>query len=133
MGENRLVVELFFEKPNFAEVKRIADALEEAGVKTLVMPPEDRDINTHLIIETSDVEKTKVKLVEMGVTYKDKERVLIRLINKPGTMAETVAKISSKGINLTYAFSVTMGPEQSYLLLGSADNNAVLDIVKEDN
>jgi hypothetical protein len=124
------VVEFFFEKPSFAEVSKIAAALEEAGVKSLLLPPEERDINTHLVIEISDLEKTKVKLVEMGVPFKEKERVLIKMENRPGAMAETVKKISDTGINLIYAFSVTMTPEMSYLILGAADNKAVLELVK---
>ena len=90
MGENRLVVELFFEKPQFDEVKKIHDALVEAGIKSLILPPEDRDINTHLVVETSDIEKAKVKLVGMGLSFKEKERVLIKLVNKPGALAEMV-------------------------------------------
>ncbi|MBU0532515.1 hypothetical protein KKB44_03410 [Candidatus Micrarchaeota archaeon] len=129
MGENRLVVELFFEKPTFEEVSKIAKSLEEVGVKTLLLPPEDRHINTHLIVECSDIEKTRVKLVELGVPVKEKEAVLIQMQNKPGTMAEAVKKISEKGINLTYAFSVTMDSEISYLLLAATDNRSILDVL----
>jgi hypothetical protein len=130
MDEDRLVREFFFEKPNFEEVSKIAKALEEAGIKSIVLPPEDRDINTHLVVETSDFDKTKVKLVELGIPFREKERVLVKMINKPGSMAETVQKISSTGINLIYAFSVTMTPEMSYLILGAADNEAVLKLIK---
>ncbi|MBD3210005.1 hypothetical protein GF318_01340 [Candidatus Micrarchaeota archaeon] len=130
MDEDRLVVELFFEKPTFEEISRIASEMEEAGVKPLMLPPENRDINTHLVVEKSDIEKAKVKLVEMNLPYKTKEVVLIRMENKPGAMADTVKKISDRGVNLTYAFSVTMSQGYSYLLLAAADNEAVLDIAK---
>jgi aspartokinase len=130
MDEDRLIIEFFFEKPSFEEVSKIATALEEAGIKSILLPPEERDINTHLVVETSDLDKTKVRLVEMGIPFKEKERVLIKMMNKPGAMAETVQKISSTGINLIYAFSVAMGPEMSYLILGAADNEAVLKIIK---
>jgi len=128
MGENRLVVELFFEKPTFEEVSKIASALEETGIKTILLPPEDRNINTHLVVEKSDLEKARVKLVEMGVEMKEKEVALVRMVNKPGSMAEIVRKISDTGINLTYAFSVTMNDEFSYLLLAGVDNKAIVDL-----
>lgn len=128
MGENRLVVELFFEKPSFEEVSKTAVALEEAGIKTILLPPEDRNINTHLVIEKSDLEKARVKLVEMGVKMKEKEVALVRMDNKPGAMADIVRKISDTGINLTYAFSVTMNTEMSYLLLAGVDNKAIVEL-----
>lgn len=126
MGEDRLVTELFLEKPNFKEVANVAAALEKAGVKAIVMPPEDREINTHLVIESVDLPKAKEELARMDVKVMAKEVILIRLDNRPGTMADAAKKISEQGINLTYAFSVTMTPTMSYVLLGTADNRAAL-------
>jgi len=130
MGENRVVVELFFEKPSFEEVSKIAKSLEEAGVKSMMLPPEERHINTHLIVELADMEKARAKIKEMGVPVKEKEVMLIKMDNKPGAMADTIMRISGKGINLTYAFSVTVSPTTSYLLLNSADNEQALKLLE---
>ncbi|VVC04844.1 Uncharacterised protein [Candidatus Bilamarchaeum dharawalense] len=130
MDANRLVVELFLEKPNFKEVSTVAKALEAEGVKTILMPPEDREINTHLVIEKLDVPKARKKLKELGLKAVEKEVVLITLANKPGTMAEAAGRISSNGINLVYAFSVAMTPTLSYVLFGTADNEAALKALK---
>ncbi len=132
MGEDRLVTELFLEKPNFKEVSRVAKALEQAGIKPIVMPPDDREINTHLIIENSDVEKARKKLREMNLKAMEKEVIIIRLENRPGTMAAAAKKISDRGINLLYAFSVTMSPTMSYVLLGTADNKGALKALEGD-
>ncbi len=131
MGEDRLVTELFLEKPNFKEVARVAKALAQEGVKTIIMPPEDREINTHLVVENADLEKARKKLKGMGMKVMEKEVILIRLENRPGTMAEAAKRISDKGINLLYAFSVTMTPTMSYVLLGTADNKAALKALEE--
>ena len=129
MQENRIVTELFFEKPSFAEVSAVAKKLEEAGVNSLLLPPDDRGINTHLIVETAELEKAKSKLNEAGVPFSEKEVLLVRLENKPGTMADVTIKISNKGINLTYAFAVAVDAEHSILLIGSEDNEAALKVI----
>jgi hypothetical protein len=126
MGENRIVVELFLEKPSFKEVSKVAEALKSAGVRAIIMPPEDREINTHLIVEKADMAKAHEVMKGAGVSAVEKEVIMIRLDNRPGTMAEAAKKISDKGINLLYAFSVTMTPTMSYVLLGTADNSAAL-------
>ncbi|MEW6036516.1 MAG: hypothetical protein AB1529_07935 [Candidatus Micrarchaeota archaeon] len=130
MDEDRIVTELFLEKPNFKEVSRVAKELEKAGVKVLIMPPEDRGINAHLIIENSDLQKARTKLKALGVEAQDKEVIIIRLENKPGTMADAAKKIADKGVNLIYAFSVAMTPTMSYVLLGASDNHAALKALK---
>jgi hypothetical protein len=130
MEEDRIVVELFLEKPNFNEVTRAAKALEGKGIKPIVMPPEDRGINTHLIIEAKDAPAAREALNGIGMVFMEKEVIIIKLENKPGTMAEAAKKISDKGINLLYAFSVTMNPHLSYVLLGSSDNVAALEAIK---
>lgn len=126
MGEDRLVTELFLEKPSFNEVAKVAKALAQDGIKTIIMPPEDREINTHLVVENADLQKARKMLKGMGMKVMEKEVILIRLDNRPGTMAEAAKKISDRGINLLYAFSVTMTPTMSYVLLGTADNKAAL-------
>ena len=131
MDEDRLVIELFFEKPSFAEVSKVAKAFTEAGIKNILMPPEDRSINTHLVIEKADVPKAKDKLKAMGVETQEKEVIIIKLENRPGTMADAAKKISENGINLTYAFSVSMTPTLSYVLLGADDNKAALAALKK--
>ncbi|MFH0736974.1 MAG: hypothetical protein V1827_00260 [Candidatus Micrarchaeota archaeon] len=130
MEQDRIVTELFLEKPNFKEVTRAAKALEQIGVKSIIMPPEDRGINTHLIIESADLPKARKKLKDLGIEAQDKEVVIIKLDNRPGTMAEATKRISDKGVNLLYAFSVTMTPTMSYVLLGATDNQAALKALK---
>ena len=130
MEEDRIVTELFFEKPTFKEVSKFAKALEKEGVKALVMPPEDRGINTHMILENSDLQKVRKKLKDLGIVAVEKEVIIIKLDNKPGTMADAAKKIAENGINLTYAFSVAMTPTLSYVLLGASDNHAALKALK---
>lgn len=126
MEGNRIVVELFLEKPNFKEAVRVSKALEAVGVRAILMPPEDRQINTHIIVEKADLQKARNVLNKLGSPVVEKEVIIITLENRPGTMAEAASKISSKGINLLYAFSVSMTPTLSYVLLGTADNTAAL-------
>lgn len=131
MEKNRLITEFFFEKQSFEEVSKVAKSLEETGVKTMLLPPDDRNINTHLIVEMEDKEKAKSRLVELGIPAKEKEVMLITLENKPGTMAETVMRVSQEGINLTYAFSVAVSPTTSYFLLASEDNEKALAVLNK--
>lgn len=127
---DRLVTELFFERPGFEEVQKMSKALDEVGVKSILLPPDDRGINTHLVVENADLAKAKEKLDSMGAKYSMKEVMLLRLENRPGTMAEAAVKISQKGINLTYAFSVAMDATHSYVLLGADDNKSALEALK---
>lgn len=131
MERNRIVVELFLERPNFKEALRVSKALESDGVKVILMPPEDREITTHLVIEKPDLQKTRNVLKKLGLHVVEKEVIIIALENKPGTMADAASKISSKGINLVYAFSVAMTPTLSYVLLGTADNEAALKALSD--
>lgn len=126
MSENRIVTELYLEKPNFKEVSRVARLLEKSGIKALVMPPDDRGINVHMAIENADLPKAREFLKKSGIPAMEKEVLLIRLDNRPGTMAEATGKISAAGVNLTYAFSVAMDPTTSYVLFGSSDNKKAL-------
>jgi hypothetical protein len=130
MDENRIVTELFFEKPTFKEVSKVAKSLEHIGIKSILMPPEDRGINTHLVVESADLPKVKAKLKELGVEAQAKEVIIIKLDNRPGTMADAAKRISEKGVNLVYAFSVAMTPSMSYVLLGATDNKAALRALK---
>ena len=70
---DRLVTEIFFEKPNFEEVSKMAKSLEEVGLKTILLPPEDRGINTHLVVENADLEKARERFKSMGVKFSEKE------------------------------------------------------------
>jgi hypothetical protein len=127
---DRLVTEIFFEKPNFEEVSKMAKALEEVGIKSLLLPPEDRGINTHMVVELADLEKAREALKSLGANFSEKEVMLLRLENRPGTMAEAAMTISKKGINLNYAFSVAMDETHSLVLLGSDNNVAALETLK---
>lgn len=131
MEKNRLVMELFFERPTFKEVSKIAKSMADAGVRTILMPPEDRGINTHLVVEAADLPKAKEILKKLGTPAMEKEVLLITLENVPGTMAAATRKISENGINLTYAFSVAMTPELSYVLFGCEDNKAALKAISK--
>jgi len=131
MEEDRIVTELFLERQAFKEVMKVASVLQAAGVKHIVMPPEDRGINTHLIVENSELDKVRKALKKMGVSAIEKEVIIIRLDNRPGTMADAAKKISDHGVNLVYAFSVAMTPTMSYVLLGAADNKAALKALKD--
>ncbi len=126
MDKNRIVVELFFEKPSFEEVSKISKTLEKAEIKSIVMPPDERYMNTHLIIEPSDLPKTRRELKNINIIALEKEVIIITLENKPGSMADAARKISEKGVNLLYAFSVSMSPQMSYVLLGTSDNITAL-------
>ncbi len=130
MVEDRIVMQLFFERPNFDEVAKIAKQLEQAGVKSMIMPPEERGITTVLVVETADRAKARKKLKELGIKANEKEAILIKLDNRPGTMAESAKKISDRGINLLYAFSVAINPQTSYVLLGTADNQGAIKALK---
>lgn len=130
MAEDRIVTQLFFEKPNFEEVAKVAKQLEQAGVKSMIMPPEERGITTVLVVETKDAITARAKLKELGVKANEKEAVLIKLDNRPGTMADAAKKISDNGINLLYAFSVAINSQTSYVLLGTADNQAAIKALK---
>ena len=130
MGEERIVTELFLEKPNFRDVSKVAHVLGEIGVKSILMPPDDREINTHLVVENSDLDNVRKKLKSMKLKAIEKEVIIIRLENKPGTMADAAKKISDKGVNLLYAFSVAMTPTMSYVLLGTSDNKTALNALK---
>ena len=132
MAENRLATELFFERPSFEEVSKVAHSLEEAGLKILLLPPEDRGINTHLVVETTDLGKVHEVLKRLGVNANEKEIVLIEIENRPGTLAAVTKRVSDSGVNLRYAFSVTMGPNKSYVLFGSEDNKAALKALSSE-
>ncbi len=131
MEEDRIVTELFLENSTFKEVSKFAKEVEKQGVKPLLMPPEDRGISTHLIIEAPDLPKVRKLLKEKSINAIEKEVIIIKLENRPGTMAEAAKKISDRGINLLYAFSVTMSPTLSYVLLSSSDNRAALKALNE--
>jgi hypothetical protein len=126
---NRIVTELFLEKPSFEEVSKVAKSLEEVQVKTILLPPENRGINTHLVVEQVDMEKAREKLKSISIAFQEKDVMLVRLENKPGTMAEVAMKVSNSGVNLTYAFSVTMDETYSFVLLGSDDNEKALSVL----
>jgi hypothetical protein len=130
MSENRIVTELYLEKPNFKDVSHVSALLEKSGIKTMLMPPEDRGINVHLVAENADLPKIREFLKNLGIPVMEKEVLLVRLDNKPGTMAEVTRRIAASGVNLTYAFSVAMNPTTSYVLFGSSDNKKALDALE---
>ncbi len=126
MTENRIVTELFLEKSDFKDVSEVAGLLGKRGVRALMMPPEDRGISAHLVVESEDLPRAREALRKLGIAATEKEVVLARLENRPGTMAEATGKIAAAGVNLFYAFSLTMH-EKSYVLFGASDNKKALD------
>ena len=129
MEKCRIAVELFLSKLNFSEVSALGKQLEKEGIKAILMPPEDRGMNVHLVIEKSDLQKVKIKLTKEKISFMEKEVIIVGLDNKPGELSDITAKISSKGINLLYAFAVSMSPDFSYVLLGTSDNPAALKVL----
>ncbi|MBU0591433.1 hypothetical protein KKF81_01245 [Candidatus Micrarchaeota archaeon] len=127
MEKTRIVTEIFLEKPNFEDVSRVASSLEQSGIKVIKLPMEDLGINTHLVIEKSDVGKANVILNKIGVSARELDVVIANLKNVPGTMADTAKKVSDKGVNLRYAFSVSVTSDLSYVLLSSDNNNAIIE------
>jgi len=99
-------------------------------MSVMLLPQEDRGINTHVIVESSDVGKVHNLLGKLGISAKEKEVVLVALENRPGTMANTTRKVSETGVNLTYVFSVAVNPQKSYVLFAGDDNQAVLNALK---
>jgi len=93
MEKNRIVVELFLERPNFKEVSSVAKTLESAGIKTILMPPEEREMNTHLVVEKSDLPKVRELVKKKGINAIEKEVIIITMENKPGTLADAVSKV----------------------------------------
>ncbi|MDD5340175.1 MAG: hypothetical protein PHV13_02910 [Candidatus ainarchaeum sp.] len=125
MNDTRIVTELFLEKSDFRGVSKVAGLLEKGGIKIMIMPPEDRGIGAHLVVENEDVPRAREALRKLGLRVNEKEVVLAKLENRPGTMAEATGKLAAAGINLFYAFSLTMY-EKSYVLFGSSDNQKAL-------
>jgi len=126
MVEKRIVTELYFEKQDFTDVSKVAMQLGKNGVNALLMPPEDRGINTHLVVENADLPKARQIMHTLGLSVNEKEVVLAKLENRPGTMAEASGKLAASGINLLYAFSLTMN-QKSYALFGTSDNKKALE------
>jgi hypothetical protein len=126
MSVNRIVTELYLEKPDFADVSKVARLLEKSGIKTILIPPEDRGMNVHLVAENADLPKVREIMKKLGIPMMEKEVVLVSLEDRPGTLAEVTRKISAAGVNLTYAFSVAMDPTTFYALFGTSDNKKAL-------
>jgi hypothetical protein len=128
MCEKRLVTELYFEKQDFADVSKAARLLGKSGVNALMMPPDDRGINTHLVVENEDLPRARETLRRLGLATTEKEVVLAKLENRPGSMAAATGKMAAAGVNLLYAFSLTMD-EKSYTLFGTSDNKKALEVI----
>ncbi len=126
MKEKKIMVELFVERPNFAEVSKIRELLNASGINALIAPPDDRNINCHLIVEKRDIPKIRKKLGELGIAAIEKEILFLLLENRPGVLAEVTSRISGQAISITYAFGVEMDPDTSLLLLGTSNNQAAL-------
>jgi len=131
MDESRIVAELFLEKPRYEEIAKASKSLESAGIKSMMLPPENRGVPTHIVVELSDAKRAEDVLSRLGIPAKTKEVLLIPLENKPGTMADMTKKVSSTSVNLTYAFCIAVSSKRSYMLLDSADNAAILEILKK--
>jgi hypothetical protein len=126
MSENRIVTELLLEKSYLKAVSDAAGMLEKNGISAMVASSDDPRSNSHLVVENKDLPKAREALRNAGLTADEKEVVLARVENRPGTLAEAMRKVAAAGINLTYAFSLYIR-EQPYVLFCSSDNKKALD------
>lgn len=126
MEKSRIVTELFLERPSYKEMSNLANEFAKDGVTALVMPPEERGINTHLIIENADLPKVRTRVKTLGIRAIEKEVLLVPLENKPGSLADTTRRIAENGVNLLYVFSVNVSPSLTYVLISTADNKKAL-------
>jgi len=126
MEKNRIVTELFLEKPSYKVMSDLAKSFEKAGIRAIVLPPEERGINTHIVIENPDLPKVRARVRELGIRAIEKEVLLVVIENKPGTFAYVSSKIAEKGINISYVFLVAFSPELTYALVSTTDNKTAL-------
>ena len=92
----------------------------------MLIPPENRGMNTYLIVERGDSRKAKEVFNRAGINVRENEVLLIKLKNTPGTMSEACKRVSDNKINMTYAFCVAISKTTSYFLLGTEDNEKAL-------
>src|SRR5262245_36738627 len=126
--KNRIVTEVFIENSSFSQISKIAKLLEKQNIKTLLISSHGKD-GIHLIIQNQDIEKVRKKLKSMDLDFIEKQVVLLKLKNQPGSMARVAKKIAAKGVNLLYAFSVALTPDIAYVLLETSDNHATLELL----
>ncbi len=129
MQKPRLAYEITLEKPTFDYIQRASEILERYNIYSLTLPFEDRNINTHLVVESKDLERSIDLLRANGFDPMEKQVLVMEIENRTSKLAEIVRKISNQKINLLYAFSVSINPSTSYLLLGTSDNKKAIDLV----
>lgn len=127
--DNCLATELFMENSVFSEVSRVAGILRQNGIRTFMLPPDERGINVHLVVETPDVPKSREILRKHGISAMEREIVVVRMADIPGTMAHTTKKLAAAGVNINYAFSAATTHGVCYALFSTSDNRKALAAV----
>lgn len=127
--ENCIATELFVKNPVFDEVSRIARLLEGQGIRTLVLSFRNTDADAHLVVDNADLHKARDILRRQGIPASEKEIVLVKMADIPGSMAQTTGKLAAAGVNISYAFSAPTTPGVCYALFGTSDNRKALDSV----
>ncbi|MGV8084898.1 MAG: hypothetical protein ACP5N9_01455 [Candidatus Bilamarchaeum sp.] len=129
MQKPRLAYEIVLEKPSFDYIMRASKLLEDNAIISLTLPFEDRNINTHLVVETKDLERSLDILRRYGFDPAEKQVLVLEIENQTSKIAEVARKMSNEKINLLYAFAVSVSSATSYLLLGTSDNKRAIDII----
>ncbi len=119
------MVELFFEKANWEDLSSKHALLEQQGIKTILLPPDKRLVNTHLLVSEEDFERAKNILRDE--IKRTKPVVLFTLTNQPGELANLTNKIK---VNLNYLFAVPLDDGKSVLVVSSEDNDALISSLK---
>ena len=81
-------------------VARIAKALGDSKVNILALLGTAQGISGTVQLVAEDAKKAKKALDAAGITYRETAAEQVDLANKPGALAQTLQKLSTKGVNL---------------------------------
>jgi len=100
-----------------------SSVIASAGVNVTAVCGYGSDGKAKVMFVTNNNEKAMVALKEKGYDVKEKDVVLVELMNKAGSLEGLAKKIAAAGINLNYIYGTVGSINTPATLVLSSDNN----------
>jgi hypothetical protein len=126
----RVETELFFTIPtHVGALAEVAEALRDAGVDIRAIGAYDKDDYGEFMLIVSDTAAGKAAVEKLGASAVEKTVVTVEVDDRPGALAEVARKVADGGINIGWIYATTSGSEKAMLILRTADNAKVAQLL----
>ncbi len=111
-----------------ADISRI---LSEKGINIERLDTSGSKSHGAVILKTDNYDKALKALNDSGLKAVSEDALVLRLENKPGSLAKISGKLKDAGINIRSMHIIQKGEEHSLVAIATEENNRVRGLLED--